>query len=45
MEVQGTGEKTGFSRQSLDAMLDGAVPACEKIFALQRRAIAESKRM
>jgi ribonuclease PH len=44
VEVQGTGEKTGFSRKALDAMLDGAVPACEKIFALQRRAIAESKR-
>ena len=43
VEVQGTGEKTGFPRKSLDGMLDAAQPALQHIFTLQRRAIGESK--
>jgi ribonuclease PH len=43
VEVQGTGEKTGFARAQLDAMLNAAAPAMQTLFAAQRRAIAESK--
>jgi ribonuclease PH len=43
VEVQGTGEKTGFGRKQLDGMLDAAQPALQQIFTLQRRAIGDSK--
>ena len=39
IEVQGTAEKATFSRRELDAMLDGADYACQKIFAAQIDAI------
>jgi len=44
IEVQGTGEKTGFQRARLDQMLDAALPAIDRLFVLQRRAIGDSKR-
>ena len=42
IEVQGTGEKTGFQRIQLDAMLDAAAPVLDRIFIAQRHAIGES---
>jgi ribonuclease PH len=42
IEVQGTGEKSGFQRAQLDAMLDAALPVIDRIFAGQRHAIGES---
>jgi len=39
IEVQGTAEKATFNRRELDAMLDGADYACQKIFIAQEEAI------
>ncbi len=39
IEVQGTGEKTGFERATLDKMLDSAMPALDALFKEQREAI------
>ncbi|HVO30766.1 MAG TPA: ribonuclease PH [bacterium] len=44
IEVQGTGERTGFERKTLDAMIDAALPALDQLFVLQRRSIGESKK-
>ena len=40
VEVQGTAEGATFGRDALDAMLDSAQAGCEKLFALQRDALA-----
>ena len=40
VEVQGTAEGAAFGRDALDAMLDSAQAGCEKLFALQREALA-----
>ena len=40
VEVQGTAEGAAFGRDALDAMLDSAQAGCEKLFALQRDALA-----
>ncbi len=40
VEVQGTGEGATFARSTLDAMLDSATAGCERLFALQREALA-----
>lgn len=39
VEVQGTGERTTYSRKELNSMLDGAEYACKSIFAAQIQAI------
>ena len=39
VEVQGTGERAGFPRDSLTKMLDAATPALDKLFAAQRHAV------
>jgi ribonuclease PH len=39
VEVQGTAEGHAFRRHELDAMLDLATRACEKLFALQLAAL------
>lgn len=40
VEVQGTAEGAAFGRDTLDAMLDSAQAGCERLFALQREALA-----
>ncbi|WP_182346737.1 ribonuclease PH [Tomitella gaofuii] len=40
VEVQGTGEGATFARSTLDAMLDSATAGCERLFAIQREALA-----
>ncbi|MBY6368290.1 ribonuclease PH [Rhodococcoides corynebacterioides] len=40
VEVQGTGEGATFPRSTLDAMLDSALAGCERIFDVQREALA-----
>jgi ribonuclease PH len=40
VEIQGTAEGHAFRRHELDAMLDLAVGACERLFAVQAAAIA-----
>ncbi len=40
IEVQGTGEKTSFSRSQLNELLDGAEGACRKLGQKQQEAIA-----
>jgi ribonuclease PH len=40
VEVQGTGEGATFPRSTLDAMLDMSVAGCEKIFEVQKAALA-----
>ena len=40
VEVQGTGEGATFPRSTLDAMLDSAIAGCDKIFELQKAALA-----
>ena len=42
IEVQGTGEARGFSRQQLDDMLDLGLAGCQELFELQRQALAET---
>ena len=39
VEVQGTGERAGFPRETLTKMLDASGPAIEKLFAAQRHAV------
>lgn len=39
IEVQGTAEKTSFSRTELNAMMDMAEAGCEQLFARQREAL------
>lgn len=39
IEVQGTGERGGFSREELDQMLDAATLVIENLFKLQREAL------
>jgi len=39
VEIQGTGEGATFPRSTLNLMLDAAMGACEKLFALQREAL------
>lgn len=39
VEVQGTGERSGFPRETLTKMLDAAVPAVDKLFIAQRHAV------
>ncbi len=41
VEVQGTGERRGFSRGELDTLLDLAYKGCEELATLQREAVAE----
>jgi ribonuclease PH len=41
VEVQGTGEKTAFSQQELQAMLDLAVRGTDQLFARQREALRD----
>jgi ribonuclease PH len=41
IEVQGTGEKTTFTRTQLNSLLDGADYACQRIFNAQLNAIKE----
>jgi len=41
VEVQGSGEKSGFSRQQLNSMLDMAEQGLQHIFQLQRQALVE----
>lgn len=43
IEVQGTGEKTGFVRAVLDQMLDASMPALDALFKAQREAIGQAK--
>jgi len=43
VEVQGTAERRPYSRARLNAMLDGAQSACERIFALQRGAVERGR--
>ncbi|MDR3136924.1 MAG: ribonuclease PH [Coriobacteriales bacterium] len=38
VEIQGTGERTGFDRHQLEALLDLASPALEHLLALQKQA-------
>ena len=40
IEVQGTAEGAAFGRDTLDAMLDSAQAGCERLFELQRQALA-----
>jgi ribonuclease PH len=40
VEIQGTAEGHAFRRHELDAMLDLATGACERLFAVQAAAIA-----
>ncbi|MGI9161745.1 MAG: ribonuclease PH [Mycobacterium sp.] len=40
VEIQGTGEGATFPRTTLDLMLDAAMGACDKLFAIQREALA-----
>ncbi len=40
IEVQGTAEGAAFGRDTLDQMLDSAQAGCEKLFELQRQALA-----
>ena len=40
VEIQGTGEGATFPRSTLDAMLDNALAGCERIFAIQKEALA-----
>ena len=40
VEIQGTGEGATFPRSTLDKMLDAALAACEKLFVVQREALA-----
>ena len=40
IEVQGTAEGAAFGRDVLDAMLDSAQAGCERLFELQREALA-----
>ena len=42
IEVQGTGEKSGFDRKTLDAMLAAAAPALDRLFSAQRQAVGAS---
>jgi ribonuclease PH len=37
IEIQGTGERSSFSREELDAFLDGGLPAIGKLLELQRK--------
>jgi len=39
IEVQGTGERAGFPRETLNKMLDAAGPAIDVLFAAQRHAV------
>ena len=39
VEVQGTGERSGFPRETLTKMLDAAGPAIDKLFQAQRHAV------
>ena len=39
VEVQGTGERAGFPRETLTKMLDAATPAIDTLFAAQRHAV------
>ena len=41
VEVQGTGEKSPFNREQLNAMLDAADTAIEEIFAAQRAVLGQ----
>ncbi len=43
IEVQGTGEKRGFSREQLSKMLDVAAAAIQKLISLQKKAIEKGK--
>ncbi|KIQ16380.1 ribonuclease PH [Rhodococcus sp. Leaf7] len=40
VEIQGTGEGATFPRSTLDAMLDNALAGCERIFEIQKEALA-----
>ena len=40
VEIQGTGEGATFPRSTLDKMLDAAVMACDRLFTIQRDALA-----
>ncbi|WP_040732425.1 ribonuclease PH [Nocardia tenerifensis] len=40
VEIQGTGEGATFPRSTLDKMLDSALVGCERIFAIQKEALA-----
>ncbi|RDB47435.1 ribonuclease PH, partial [Tsukamurella tyrosinosolvens] len=40
VEVQGTGEGATFARTTLDWMLDSAIAGTEKLFAVQKEALA-----
>ncbi|MCE5287727.1 MAG: ribonuclease PH [Nocardiaceae bacterium] len=40
VEVQGTGEGATFPRSTLDALLDLAISGCDKIFEVQKQALA-----
>ena len=42
VEVQGTGERAGFPRETLTKMLDAATPAIDKLFAAQRHAVGSA---
>ena len=44
IEVQGTGERTPFSRERLDALLDAAAAGVDELLEVQRRAVAEPRR-
>lgn len=41
VEVQGTAEKGGFTRQQLNAMLDYAEKGISKVMHLQKKALTE----
>jgi ribonuclease PH len=41
VEVQGTGERTPFGRDRLDAMLSLAASGTERLIAIQRRMLEE----
>lgn len=40
VEVQGTGERRGFARKELDALIDLALAGIAQMIAAQRRALA-----
>ncbi|CAM3034979.1 ribonuclease PH [Skermania piniformis] len=41
VEVQGTGEGATFPRSTLDALLDSALAGCERLFEVQKAALAQ----
>ncbi len=40
VEIQGTGEGATFPRSTLDKLLDAALAGCERLFTVQKEALA-----